>query len=80
MESSSNQRRVTYDIRVWTRVKDYRVIEQRNEWLLDISATVVEEFKENPEDEETNARLEYFLVALAVSNMEVEDARKDTDI
>lgn len=56
------------------------MIEQRNEWLLDISATVVEEFKENPEDEEINARLEYFLVALAVSNMEVEDARKDSDI
>lgn len=80
MESSSHQRRVTYNIRVWTRIKDYRVIEQRNEWLLDISATVVEEFKENPEDEETNARLEYFLVALAVSNMEVEDARKDSDL
>lgn len=80
MESSSHQRWVTCNIRVWTRIKDYRVIEQRNEWLLDISATVVEEFKENPEDDEINARLEYFLVALAVSNMEVEDARKDSDI
>ena len=80
MEPSSHQRRVTCNLRVWTRTKDYRVIEQRNEWLLDISATVVEEFKENPEDEEINARLEYFLVALAVSNMEVEDARKDSDI
>lgn len=80
MEPSSNQRRSTYNLRGWPRIKDSRVIEQRNEWLLDISSTVVDEYQKNPEDEEVNAKLEYFLVALAVSNMEVEDARKDSDV
>lgn len=56
------------------------MIEQRNEWLLDISSTVVEQFQKDPDDEYLNERLEYFLIALAVSNMEVEDAREDPNV
>jgi hypothetical protein len=56
------------------------VIEQRNEWLLDISSTVVEQFQDDPSNEYLSERLEYFLIALAVSNMEVDDARQNPNI